>query len=405
MRSTRFQCSCLLAAALLETSGVCLADAFTRDDVKQSGRILTCSGLDEGTVDRHEEFAKRIEALIAQKDGKAFDALVDVDSMLAQATRGLAVPPQNVEDFKKGFKRSFSLSKQIFGGLQDSGTYSFLRLRRVDGRQQAVFRVNMEGGINYHEHILSPGPNDLRIEDLYVFATGEHLSETLRRHALNAFAPSRGFVTKLLGKDQEYLKNLDKIGAMKGHLDQREFQQGLAVFQSLPESLRKEKIFLILRLQLASGSGDEKAYAKAIEDFERAHPKDPALDLLSIDGFLLAKEYPKALACIDRLDKRVGGDPYLDVLRGNVHVEAGDQAKARECARRALKNDPGLQDALWTLVTVSLREKDWKETARLLGRIEKDFGAVIEVESVPLYEEFTKTPEYAEWKRSKKTKE
>ena len=156
MRATRFQCSCLLAGALLETSGVCLADAFTRGDVNQSGRILTCSGLDEGTIDRHEEFAKRIEALIAQKDGKAFDALVDVDSMLAQATRGLAVPPQNVEDFKKGFKRSFSLSKQIFGGLQNSGTYSFLRLRRVDGRQQAVFRVNMEGGINYRGGVRPP---------------------------------------------------------------------------------------------------------------------------------------------------------------------------------------------------------------------------------------------------------
>lgn len=366
---------------------------------------LTCTGLEEGLLDRHEELARRIEALVAEKDGKAFDALVDIDAMLAEATRELAVTPQNVEDFKKGFKQSFSLSRHILAALQDSGTYSFLRMRRVDGRHRAVFRVVMGAGFNYHEFILSAGADDPRVQDLYVYGTGELMSQTIRRHAMNAFASSKGFVAKLLGTDREYLKNMDKMKTMKEHLDRGEFQEGLAVYEKLPSSLRSEKTYLIARLQLAAGSGDNDAYAKAIADFEKAHPKDPALDLLSIDGFLLKKQYAKAIASIDRIDKRVGGDPYLDTVRADVHIQAGDPVKAREHAERALKNDPRLQDALWSLVTISLNEKDWKETVRLLRRLEKDFGTAIDVESVPLYEEFRKTPEYAEWKRTKKPKE
>jgi len=367
---------------------------------------LTCgAGLDEKSGDRYEDLARRIEAVVAKRDGQAFDALLDLEPMLAEATRGLAVSPADMEAFKKGFRSSFSLSRHIFDALQKSGTYTLLRLRRVDGRQRAVFRMKGDTGFNYHEYIFSTGTDELRAQDLYVYMTGELMSQTLRRNAMNGFAGSKGFVAKLLGTDREYLKNMDKMKAMKEHLDRGEFQEGLAVYAKLPKSLRSEKTYLIARLQLASGSGDNDAYVKAIEDFEKSHPGDPALDLLSIDGFLLKKDYARALASIDRLDERVGGDPYLDVIRANVHIEAGDPAKARECARRALKKDPRIDDALWSLVTLSLHEKDWKETVALLGRLEKEFGATIEVESVPLYEEFTKSPEYARWKGSKKTKE
>ena len=365
---------------------------------------LTCAGVADETGERHEDLAKRIEGLIAKRDGQAFDALLDVEVMLAKATRGLAVSPENIKAFKQGFRRSFSLSRQIFDALQESGTYSLLRLRRVEGRQRALFRMEADAGFNYHEYVLSAGPDDLRVQDVYVYMTGEFLSETIRRHAMNSFASSKGFVAKLLGTDRDYLKNLDKMKAMNEHVTRGEFQEGLAVYAKLPASLRVEKTYLIMRLRLALGSGDNDAYAKAIEDFEKAHPTDPALDLLSIDGFFLRKEYAKALASVDRLDKRVGGDPYLDVTRADLHIAAGDHAKGRECAARALKKDPGLDDALWSLVTVSLHGKDFKETVRLLRRLEKDFGAAPEVESIPLYAEFTKSPEYAEWKDSKKPK-
>ena len=48
------------------------------------------------------------------------------------------------------------------------------------------------------------------------------------------------------------------------------------------------------------------------------------MDLISIDAFLIHKEYDKAQAAIDRLDESLGGDPYLNVLRSTIFMEQGN---------------------------------------------------------------------------------
>ena len=52
--------------------------------------------------------------------------------------------------------------------------------------------------------------------------------------------------------------------------------------------------------------------------FSQAHPNDAMIDLISVDAYILRKAYDKALEAIDRVDKAIGRDPYLKVLRGNV---------------------------------------------------------------------------------------
>ena len=37
--------------------------------------------------------------------------------------------------------------------------------------------------------------------------------------------------------------------------------------------------------------------------------------MISIDYYLLKKDYPRGLECIDRFEQAVGGDPYLNIIR------------------------------------------------------------------------------------------
>jgi hypothetical protein len=39
-----------------------------------------------------------------------------------------------------------------------------------------------------------------------------------------------------------------------------------------------------------------------------------------LDALLLEKKYDEALAAVDRIDKLVGGDPYLDTYRTNINA-------------------------------------------------------------------------------------
>ncbi|MEJ7639603.1 MAG: hypothetical protein WKF75_16915, partial [Singulisphaera sp.] len=158
-----------------------------------------------------------------------------------------------------------------------------------------------------------------------------------------------------------------------------------------------DKNLLLLRLQAAPNLGDEE-YTAVIEDFRKYHPDDPCLDILSIDTSILKKDYAKALASIDRLDKAVGGDPYLDSLRANVYLDGQKPDAARQAARRALEREPTLIDAYWSLVAISLKEREFAETLELLNAIGEKFDIVFEdLGTMPEYAEFVETPQYQQW--------
>ena len=73
----------------------------------------------------------------------------------------------------------------------------------------------------------------------------------------------------------------------------------------------------------------------------------------------------------------------------------GDHAASILCLNRAIAAEPTLEDPYWTLVQISLDEKKFDETARLLTRIEKTFGLTLgDLTDVDVYAEFVKSAEY-----------
>ncbi|MBI4585787.1 MAG: hypothetical protein HY717_17390 [Planctomycetes bacterium] len=59
--------------------------------------------------------------------------------------------------------------------------------------------------------------------------------------------------------------------------------------------------------------------------------------------------------------------------------------------------EPALEEAYWTLVTISRRAKDFKETVALLKALEEKFKVKIgDLHGKPIYEEFVKSADYKE---------
>ena len=137
-----------------------------------------------------------------------------------------------------------------------------------------------------------------------------------------------------------------------------------------------------------------------LEEFRQAHPKDPCLDLLLVDYYVLKKDFVRARESTDRLDKALGGDPYLDVLRDNLNVAAGDPKAARDLANRAINEEPGLVPAYLSLLDVSVQEKNFAESLDLLKMLDHKhkikFG---DLTTVPEYAGFVKSPQYQDWLR------
>ena len=341
-----------------------------------------------------EELARSIEKAVAARDTAGLDALIDKHEIFDRARGDLKIPEATDQAFRKG--AGMPIGKQIVDSLGDEGSYKFLRVRTVADERRLLFRLINQDGNNYHEHVLSLKGGTPHVADIYIYALGEKMSDVFRRSYLELIATqNRSLLDKLTGRQTDYVKSLPTFKKMYQLRAAGKWQEAYDAFRTLPAGLQKEKFTLVLAIFFAQKLGED-VYAKVLDEFMKAYPKDPAIDLISLDHYFLKKRYPEALRAIDRLDSSVD-DPFLDLLRGNVHLTAGDTKKAKASLEKCIRREPGLLDAYWTLNSISLKAKDFAETARLLTEIEKQGVELLDLTTLPDYADFVKSKEYKEW--------
>jgi hypothetical protein len=351
------------------------------------------------------QFARSMEACIKQRDLKAFDRLVDWNSILNKATDSLGFPPQHRAGFHRGVMDSVTsdngFAAQIAGHAAGGGSYKFLRVRERGGQPSVLFRMVSEAGLNYHEWLLAKSGGSVLASDIYIYISGELLSETFRRSALPiAKEASRSFIERLTVAESEYVKNIDQLATMVDQMQQGRHADALATYARLPEVLRRDKGTLLLRYQAAAKTS-EAELLKVVEDFRAYYPDDVCLDFLLIDYHVLRKEHHQVLEAIDRMDASVGGDAHLNLLRAESVYQQGDAARAFDLVRKANAADPDAIDPFWTLLGLAVLEKDHDKTLACLERLETRFGINMSgVAQAPEYEEFRKSPQGQKWQRA-----
>lgn len=349
------------------------------------------------------EFAAKVETAVRDKDRATLGQLFALTTLMERSIADLTLSGTNKESVLKGLKTAAarnSFVDQIMAEIEKGGSYKLLRVHEVDGRTRALLRLlTTESGVNYHDILLTRYPDGrVSLEDVYVFAAGEMLTQSVRRLLLPAAAElDRGLVARLRGTDQLYYSNLPKIQGMVRAVQAGNGREAVATYKALPAGLRQNKVILLFYLR-AAAEVDDAEYTAALETFRQQYPADPAIDFISIDYFLLRKQYDESLRCIGAVAKAVGGDPYLHALRANVLVEAGRFPDARAAAEKAVAEEPSLPEAYWSRVSVALREKDHKDTLAWLKKVVEKTGAEIEdLAELDDYKEFVRAPEHAAW--------
>ncbi|MGA9520913.1 MAG: hypothetical protein WBV82_05585 [Myxococcaceae bacterium] len=341
--------------------------------------------------------AHHIEQAIQSGNAQALSSRFNTRALAERAIKDLEAP----RGFRDGFLESagkIDLAAQFAGIASNGGRIKLLRLAGDPGSPRALFRViDADGGLNYYEMYLARVGDRVVVTDIYTFSNGERITETVRRsYSTFAAQADTGFFGKLLGKERDFVVNAEKVQALTKSMKEGRFEDVLKAYDALPDSLKKERTFLLFRMQAAANLTPE-LHELAVAEFERAYPGDPALTLATIDLYFGRKEFDRALATIDRLDARVK-DPYLEVLRAGSYVEQGKYDVAKKRCRQAMAEEPELMDLYWSLVTVSLAAKDHAETARVLEQIEERFNwDVGDLTGEPEYAEFVKSGAYKAW--------
>ncbi|MHC5054588.1 MAG: tetratricopeptide repeat protein, partial [Planctomycetota bacterium] len=165
--------------------------------------------------------------------------------------------------------------------------------------------------------------------DIYLFLAGENYSMIVRREVLPALAEeNKSLLGRLLASESDFVASRSNIRKMQALARKGRHKEALAVCLRLPASLQEDRNILMQSVAYAK-KVDAVAYNAAVDAYKKWHPDSPALQLMLIDYHFYRKELDEALACIDALDKSVGGDPYLDFTRAGLHYAAGRPAKAK----------------------------------------------------------------------------
>jgi hypothetical protein len=364
------------------------------------------------TEEESSQFAEALTKAVRAKDSAALAALIDWDGLFDAATAGLNVPEKARErinsDLRGNAKNPGALSQRVLEFAERGASYSFLRRHCVEGRDRLLFRLVLpEGtGVNYHDVVLDRR-TDGRVKgsDIYIYTSGEFLSQTARRAYLLALvriveAPQ----ARLQGIEREYVQHFVKVTTMNRLAQTGDYQQVLTLYDQLPPGLQQDKNVLLIRLKAAQNVRPQE-YSEAIADLRSFHPNDPCTDLFSIAYFQQEKQPHKALEMVSRLEKTLGGDPYLHVLRSMIYLEANDAAAARKAAEQAIAEEPTLQEGYWARITVTVREKKFDETLERLRELDEKFAPQFpDFASLPEYAEFIKSPQYQEWQKSRRGK-
>jgi tetratricopeptide (TPR) repeat protein len=404
-RSTFRVSAAVLCALVLSACARKPLDTEAQTDAGPGKPLVSTSVGAPPTDDECWEYGAAFEEATLQADPDTLSRMIDWQAVVDEATRGIDAPADVKSDFSQSFvqasqKGQSGLVSTLVETIDQGGLCTPLHLISGKARRGVRFRLlTADGALNYLDFTLARrADGSIKAVDVFPYAVGESIAQSTRHFYLSAVAEAqRSLIDRLTGKEQVLITHLPTLLEMNENLRTGQYDAVLTAYRGLPESLRRDRLFLVPRYT-AAAEVDDNEYQAALADFREYYPNDPSADLLMIDAYFLQNDFDAALESIDRLDRSIGGDAYLDVLRSSIHIERGEFDEARDAISRAIEAEPSLIAAYWAMLGLTLTQEDYAETARMLDLIAETFGMEFnDLTQLPEYAGFVASPQYADW--------
>lgn len=355
---------------------------------------------------RIEQFANEFEQAFHARDADRVTKHIAWERIAKRAVMGLQGTPEYLDGLRAGIVDSGQdkqvWAKKIFNELEANGHYRLVTAIQNGEGYRAIFCLNGECGLNYHEYLIELVDEEPIVVDIYICLAGERISDTVnRRIALASSSTSSNWLQKLFKDrviDDKLLKKFSEVSTVA---HQGNYEEARKLYNALPEAMQADKLLLLSLHKAALLSDNKHGAMYVIEKIINFHEGDPMLDLLLLDKYAIEDRYDKCLPVIDRLDERIGGDPFLDTYRSYALFSSGRLEEALAKANAAVMALPEVEECFWALVDAQLALNKYPAAADTMHRLESEhdieFGNLRNVES---YEGFVESPAGLKWLES-----
>jgi tetratricopeptide (TPR) repeat protein len=355
------------------------------------------------TEEEGQAFGAELEAAVGADNRAKTAELFNLAGIFYKSKSDFEGPPEYHAQLRKHAEEDAKNDPAVpllLESVRRGGQFKFLRVHTVDGRARALMRrIGPHGSVDYLDFVPIRQANGRVVaEDIFSASNGELLTETNRRMQLKVAAeqnhgpPGHSSSTAKL-----WVPSIPKMNDMLRAKRERKYAEAIQIYRTLPAEIRAEKS-IYLRYLWAAEAVSANEFLIALDGFRRQFPGDPALTFQDVDFYCLNRSFEEALRSIDKAEKAIGGDPYLNALRAKILVKAWRHKEARAVADKAIEQEPTLTHGYWGRIAVSLAETHHADTLALLKKLVENTGqSVGDLRNDPDFVVFVRTAEYQEW--------
>jgi tetratricopeptide (TPR) repeat protein len=321
------------------------------------------------------------------------DKVIEIDSEIIKTS-------EDEKDFDKGLLNGFlEFPNKIITSINNGAFYDFINYRYDEETQSyhMLFRFfHMDEGINYHDYKVSIKDNEFMFDDMYIYLSGEYISDTFTR----IFQYTSPNSTKDNSSDfKKYSKAL--VDVRVGN-----FENAYNLLNALTTDLANEKFIHINKIQIASKL-DETIYMEAIESLKNTFQNDPTIYLTLIDYYIMKEEYDVAFDLVDNLQVETSDD-FLNYIKGNVAYARADYEGALNYFNYMIENYPDFYQPYVSNVSVYTQQQQFDEALLVLDKlVERDYDKQILIEYIEEVDEnglnelesLANSKAYKKWKK------
>jgi tetratricopeptide (TPR) repeat protein len=355
------------------------------------------------------EFAEALEAEVANRNFRAFDEAVDFEAMLdrvhekLQGHEAFSVTESRKDSMLEAYRREKErepFSRILAKTLGPAGDFGFVRTGEQGAHPTVLFRLaSPSGKINYHLYTLSRFTDGkIRIVDILSFDRGESMTELLYQKAINDYRRDPD-IDRLSSEQVWQMAEVD--AQLRKYFElaaEQKWEELLDFYPQLSDEIRRQRPVQLIRLKATYLSDPENA-EKVAETIQARFPDRPGMELMALEYYWPRGKFDQARIAIDRLDERVGGDPWLHFLRGSSFLEEKAYPKAEKAFGQFIEGFPHSILANRSLLLVLAEQDDFARACELLTEMDERLGAVI-VNNILLEDRFTpllESKEFQSW--------
>jgi len=372
--------------------------------------IGMCSGAraddksDEAAVN---QYARQLEAAIATGKIKLFNRAIDDEAFFKRMMGPLPSDRKTrLGIVGKNRRASTELTKRLLNNKGSGATTRLLRVVKIDGVWAARFRVIRRASPvpEYYRLVLdSPKAGRFVVVDMHPDDSTVPLSVQVRRPLLPLWMFNNPkWKDKLDATDRAYVRYASRLELMFKDAAAGRYQSAASLCSNLPKPLDGDRDLMRYGAHwaLQRHEEDAKAAMEGVKAYLKKFGNDVGIFRSLLDKTLETKQWQAAMGAVDRIDEMIGGDAYLDVIRGQIEAARDQPDKATAHYAKAVKALPKLPEAYYAAINHTLKRKAYGETVELMIAAESKAGVRFgELKKSERFEGFIKSKEFELWQK------